>query len=102
MNLPLWLVPRASRTVRMQRRRAGALVGPLLDLPSTPADVAHAVNMAAQPLHELRIWGTARALRRIGAEPTRDIRGPFWNLWISSAADRAVGTWVTCYEGEPS
>ena len=93
-----FLIPRDSRTVKIQRRTAGELVGPVLDVASPPEDVAAVILAAAEPTHELRIWGTPRALRRIGATgPERDARGIIWSFLVRHSPERTQ--WITCYEG---
>jgi hypothetical protein len=99
--LPLFLLPSRHRAVTIQRRRAGELVGPALDVASRSADVAAVLLAAEEPTHELRIFGSPFALSRIGANgPLRDIRGEIWEFMIRKSP--TVTQWITCYAGAPS
>lgn len=94
-----FLIPAVSRTVRIQRRHKGELCGDIHKTHSRPADVRSAILIFAEPLEELRIFGTPRALRRIGADgPRRDIRGVYWLFRVTPTTRPAFS--VYCYEDE--
>lgn len=83
-----------SRTVIVQRRTRGELVGPRLEVRSDRAAVERALDELGEPRTELRIFGSARALRRLGAEKDPTCF-PHWGF-------ESIRVWVPCYEGEPS
>jgi hypothetical protein len=101
--LPLFLVPRASRTVRVQRMQRGMLISPPVFVPSRPADV-RACFFGKQSaffvaLTELRIYGTSRALSRIGAIYNPRCFPP-WTLTLAiPGTDGSL--LVPCYEARP-
>jgi|KBSMisStandDraft_5_1062788.scaffolds.fasta_scaffold00832_29 hypothetical protein len=84
----------ASRTVRVIRRHDGELELPGQTLPTDRAAVANYIAAQDNP-HELRIYGTRRALRRLQCNgPHTDIRGEYFDF------DHASG-WTYAFEGEP-